>query len=465
MIFTSYVFLFIFLPLGLILYHLPQKKHRHFVLLFLSIIFYGFWRADFVLLLIFSTVVDYFCGNKIYEHREDPKKKKRFLILSLAANLGLLGYFKYFNFGIDIANAALASMGFDTIGLMDIILPVGISFFTFQTMSYTIDIYRDKIKPAPDIFIFGTYVSMFPQLVAGPIVRYEEIAQTITDPSKYVSHYKMGFFYFMMGFNKKVLIANNVSILADYAFDAGGGDLMTSLIGALAYTLQIYFDFSGYSDMAIGLGLMFGFRFPVNFFSPYKSASISEFWNRWHVTLSSWFRDYLYIPLGGNRHGTKRTYFNLFIVMFLCGLWHGAAWTFVIWGCYHGILLMLERANGRRALGYHWLPRPFQVFITFIVVVIGWIPFRAESVSNMIQYFKGFTVLKNHDMAAIYQVWDQEKLFFVLTGLVITFAFKNSHQLESKNNWAMQIVNTALFVVAIHELMSQAYNPFLYFNF
>lgn len=418
-----------------------------------------------MLLLVFSTVLDYFCGQKIYENRGNHRRKKAFLGISLAANLGLLCYFKYFNFGIDVANEALMAFGFEPFGMMDIILPVGISFFTFQTMSYSIDIYRGEVEPAEDILKFGTYVSMFPQLVAGPIVRYKDVNETLNDPSKYVSHYKNGFYYFMMGFNKKVLIANNVSVLADYAFDAGGADAMTAILGALAYTLQIYFDFSGYSDMAIGLGLMFGFKFPVNFNSPYKSASISEFWNRWHITLSSWFRDYLYIPLGGNRHGIKRTYFNLFIVMFLCGLWHGAAWTFIIWGCFHGFILMLERANKRRALGYHWLPRPLQVFITFIIVVIGWIPFRADSVASMIQYFKGFAVAKNHDMSAIYQVWDQEKLFFILAGLFIAFAMKNSQELESKNKWPLQLLNSLLFILAIHELMSQAYNPFLYFNF
>ena len=465
MLFTSYVFLFFFLPLGLILYHLPSRKYRHIVLLFLSVVFYGVWRADFVLLVIFSTLVDFFCGRMIYENRLLPGRKNLFLLLSITTNLGLLCYFKYFNFGIDTINFIMTNMGFQSIELFDVILPVGISFFTFQTMSYSIDVYRGEITPSTDILKFGTYVSMFPQLVAGPIVRYREISETLNSPKKYVSHYRSGIYYFMLGFNKKVLVANNISDLADFAFDFGGGDFLTSFIGALAYTLQIYFDFSGYSDMAIGLGLMFGFRFPMNFNSPYKSASISEFWNRWHITLSNWFRDYLYIPLGGNRLGVGRTYFNLFIVMFLCGLWHGAEWTFVIWGCFHGLILMLERINGRRALGYHRLPNFLKVLITFIIIVVGWIPFRAENVTNMIQYFKGLMTFKKYDQSAIYEVWDQERLFILLAGLFIVFAIKNSHELELKNNWFLQLFNSVLFILATHELMNQSYNPFLYFNF
>lgn len=351
--------------------------------------------------------------------------------------------------------------------MANVILPVGVSFFTFQTMSYSIDIYRGEIKPAKSLSRFATFVSMFPQLVAGPIVRYSEIEHQLLNFTKKNIHFKDGLVLFIIGFNKKVLIANNVAPVADYAFKVGGVDAQSALIGAIAYTIQIYFDFSGYSDMAIGLGKMFGFEFPQNFNSPYKSKSITEFWNRWHMTLSRWFRDYLYIPLGGNRNGPIRTYFNLFIVMFLCGLWHGAAWTFIIWGAFHGLFLILERINGRRSLGYSKLPTFLQVFITFMITVIGWIPFRAESFEHLIQYISAFAV-KAHDLprSAIFSVFDLEKQLIFFIAMIIIFFFRNAKELENSKTYIwIKIINVLIFIPAIHELINQDYNPFLYFNF
>jgi len=463
MVFTSFVFLFLFLPVCLISLYFVPKRFRHIQLLVMSLIFYGYWRLDFVLLIIVSTVVDYFCGIKIHENTAN--KKKVFLLISMVFNLGLLGYFKYFNFGLDNLNHVLSFMGTGTFESLNIILPVGISFFTFQTMSYSIDIYRGEVEPTRDLLKFGTYVSMFPQLVAGPIVRYSEIEKQLKD---FHSNMKVreGLALFALGFNKKVLIANNVSSVSDFAFKVGGGDHITAIIGALAYTLQIYFDFSGYSDMAIGLGRMFGFEFPQNFNSPYRSRSITEFWNRWHISLSRWFRDYLYIPLGGNRGSSLSTYRNLFLVMFLCGLWHGAAWTFIIWGLYHSLFLILERLNKRRALGYHHFPKPLMIMITFFIAVIGWIPFRAQSLEQLMSYMGSFTnIAPNLKGAMIYEVLDFEKQFFIILGLILSLGVKNIYEVSKEKRETLYILNLGIFIFVVHELMLQEFNPFLYFNF
>lgn len=432
-----------------------------------SFIFYGFWRVDFLFLIFFSILVDYFCGHRISISPSKSIQKKIYLAISILCNLGLLFYFKYFNFGIENLNILLETIGASPLKYADVILPVGISFFTFQTMSYSIDIYRGEIKPSRSLINFATYVSMFPQLVAGPIVRYKEIESSLVNFKKDNILFKDGLVLFIIGFNKKVMIANNVSELADFAFKVNGADTQTAMIGAVAYTLQIYFDFSGYSDMAIGLGKMFGFKFPANFSSPYKAKSITDFWNRWHMTLSRWFKDYLYIPLGGNQKGQQRTYVNLFVVMFLCGLWHGAAWTFIIWGMFHGIILIFERMNGRKSLGYHRLPGGLQVLITFGITVIGWIPFRAASFEQLTLYMEAFLNKAAHlPDSAIYAVFDLEKKIFLILGLIIVFSFKNTMESKKENHQNLiDCFNLLLFIPAVHELMNQSYNPFLYFNF
>jgi alginate O-acetyltransferase complex protein AlgI len=464
MVFTSYIFLFLFLPICFLSLALFPKKNRHLVLLISSIVFYGYWRLDFVLLIVASTLLDFYCGQKIYDSPSE-KDRKKFLIISIVFNLGLLSYFKYFNFGLENLNHILSFLGASTISYMNIVLPVGISFFTFQTMSYSIDIYRREVEPTRDILKFGTYVSMFPQLVAGPIVRYSEIKEQLKDFHSN-TNIREGLALFALGFNKKVLIANNVASISDFAFKIGGGDQYTALIGALAYTLQIYFDFSGYSDMAIGLGKMFGFDFPINFNSPYRSKSITEFWNRWHISLSRWFRDYLYIPLGGNRGSHAKTYRNLFLVMFLCGLWHGAAWTFIIWGLYHSAFLILERLNKRRALGYYMLPKPFQIFFTFCIAVIGWIPFRAESVPQLLDYLSAFlNFVPDLKRSQVFEVLDFEKQMFIWLGIILSVGFKNIYEQTKTKKELLYILNLLVFIFAVHELMEQSYNPFLYFNF
>ena len=372
MVFSSHLFLFYFLPLALLLYFAAPPRGRSLVLTALSYAFYGWTNPLFCTLLLFSTAVDYICGRALVGWRVasgrgelpvlDPGAPRtgaqRALVgLSIAVNLGLLGFFKYFNFGVDSANAALAALGlpgFDAV--LRVTLPLGISFYTFQSMSYTIDVYRGLAAPQRRIVDFACYVALFPQLVAGPIIRYHELADQLRARTHTWEKIARGLALFLLGLGKKICLANPCGKMADTAFAAADLHALDAWIGVIAYAFQIYFDFSGYSDMAIGLGLLFGFTFPKNFDSPYRAASITDFWRRWHISLSAWLRDYLYVPLGGNRRGPRRTYVNLLLVMLLGGLWHGAAWTFVAWGAMHGALLAFERAFGRKPF-YQALPR------------------------------------------------------------------------------------------------------------
>lgn len=388
MLFNSYEFLLFFLPIVLIGYYLmPKRQWRIPFLLLASFYFYGHWNYKFLPLLLFSTFIDFWVGRKL-EETENPKKEKRLLLLSLFINLGVLGFFKYSNFFIDNINVLLSALGqrpWDNIP--DVVLPVGISFYTFQSMSYTIDLYRSHSKAYKKILPFATYVAFFPQLIAGPIIRHTDLVDQLEEKAKRgfsVDFFKRGVVFFIIGLSKKILIADNIAKAIDPVI--GMMDIATTTeawMCALGYTLQLYFDFSGYSDMAIGLGLMFGLQFPQNFNSPYKSQSITEFWRRWHITLSTWLRDYLYISLGGNRRGQKRTYINLLLTMLLGGLWHGAAWTYVIWGGIHGSFLALERWLKLDKKMESKPARLLRGFTTFFIVVIAWVVFRSESVDLM----------------------------------------------------------------------------------
>ncbi|HMS18650.1 MAG TPA: MBOAT family O-acyltransferase, partial [Planctomycetota bacterium] len=353
--FASYVFLFYFLPGFLLLYaaigpatknFVDPRRARSFVIAVASYIFYGWWRPDFVWLMMVSSLVDFVAGIRIGKAKEQGGRGKVWLLLSLATNLGLLGYFKYANFGIAAFNDLAATIGIGGVeNWSPVILPIGISFFTFQTMSYTIDVYRGVVDPLPvrRIVDFLCYVSMFPQLVAGPIIRYKELEVELRDRTHSLDLVYKGILLLQCGLAKKILIADPLHTVSEAAFSGQALGFVDAWTGAFAFTFQLYFDFSGYSDMAIGLGLMLGFHFPVNFNSPYKSDSITDFWRRWHISLSSWLRDYLYVPLGGNRKGPVRTAINLMITMLLGGFWHGANWTFVIWGFLHGLALAVER--------------------------------------------------------------------------------------------------------------------------
>lgn len=388
MLFNSYEFLLFFLPIVLIGYYLmPKRQWRIPFLLLASFYFYGHWNYKFLPLLLFSTFIDFWVGRKL-EETENPKKEKRLLLLSLFINLGVLGFFKYSNFFIDNINVLLTALGQSPWeNLPDIVLPVGISFYTFQSMSYTIDLYRSHSKAYKKILPFATYVAFFPQLIAGPIIRHTDLVDQLEEKAKRgfsVDFFKRGVVFFIIGLSKKILIADNIAKAIDPII--GMMDIATTTeawMCALGYTLQLYFDFSGYSDMAIGLGLMFGLQFPQNFNSPYKSQSITEFWRRWHITLSTWLRDYLYISLGGNRRGQKRTYINLLLTMLLGGLWHGAAWTYVIWGGIHGGFLALERWLKLDKKMESKPARLLRGISTFFIVVIAWVVFRSESVELM----------------------------------------------------------------------------------
>ncbi len=378
MLFASATFLYAFLPAFLGAYYLTPRRFRSLTLALGSYVFYGWWRPDFLLLMLVSTVVDFTAGSRIGSERARGGRGKPWLLLSLATNLGLLGYFKYANFGVETLNELLVSMDVEPVAWTSVVLPVGISFYTFQTLSYTVDVYRGTTPPVGRFIDFMCYVAMFPQLVAGPIVRYNTVADQLAERTHTRGKFFQGVLAFQAGLAKKILIADVLGTLADEVFARPAVTTPDAWLGALAYTFQIYFDFSGYSDMAIGLGLMMGFRLPVNFDGPYRSRSITEFWRRWHISLSTFLRDYLYLPLGGNRRGPLRTYANLAVVMLLGGLWHGAAWTFVAWGAYQGAWLVAERLIGKRA-PYAFLPSALQVVLTFVVAVAGWVLFRAET--------------------------------------------------------------------------------------
>ena len=465
MLFTSYEFLFLLLPVILAGYYLAlPKRWRHGWLVVCSYIFYGWWDYRYCGLLFLATCIDYIAGGRIAA-TEDPRVKKRWLRISVVSDLSMLGFFKYFDLGADTINRLAQWLGADApVPLLHLLLPVGISFYTFQAMSYSIDIYRGHARPARSFIDFACYVSLFPQLVAGPIVRYHELDQQLRRHSHTWGKAAAGISLFVLGLSKKVLLADAVAPMADWGFSQPGIGLPGAWTSLLAYTMQIYFDFSGYSDMAVGLGLMLGFRFPQNFNSPYKSASITEFWQRWHISLSSWLRDYLYIPLGGNRKGALRTYFNLFLTMLLGGLWHGASWTFVLWGAYHGLLLAMERVHGRHGLGWR-LPRLLQVGGTFVLVMFGWLLFRAESIPVFSAMARG--LLGFNGWGAVYPLADAGALAWGMLAFCSVFVFvaKNSWEIRWRPTWRLAMALIGLFVLCVATLLVNTSSPFLYFQF
>ena len=463
MVFASYTFLFGFLCLVLVTYYAVPRKGRELVLTLFSYLFYGWWRPDFVLLMAFSTIIDYRVGRAIHE-ADNPRRRRRFLIVSLVVNLGLLAYFKYWNFGIDNLNAILAGFGVDGPTWPSIILPVGISFYTFQTMSYSLDIYRGVARPLRNPIDFACYVSLFPQLVAGPIVRYNTLEEQLRNRVHSLEKFGRGVRLFEIGFAKKILIADSLAPIADGAFAAESPGFAMTWIGLLAYTFQIYYDFSGYSDMAIGLGRMFGFEFPVNFDSPYKSKSVTEFWRRWHISLSTWLRDYLYIPLGGNRLGSVRTYVNLGLTMLLGGLWHGAAWNFVAWGAYQGLWLSFERALGKRSL-YGALPAIVRIAITFVITMIGWLLFRGESMEQIGVMARAMVIPEATDVTTVFDDIGRLGLAAFAVAILVTWGSRNSQELDERNAVWLSPLATTLFLVAVGRMFFQDQIPFLYFQF
>jgi alginate O-acetyltransferase complex protein AlgI len=458
------------LPLFLLAYHLvPNKAKNGFILAF-SIFFYSWGGPKFIFAILGTTFLDFFLVNAMY-NAKTKSAKKQFLILSLCLNLGLLFYFKYCNFFVENFNQLL---GLD-IHFAKVILPIGISFYTFESLTYVVDVYRGVHKPLKNFWQYQTYILLFPKLIAGPIVRYHDIADQITNREKnYTPEAKLsGFFIFCLGLAKKVVLANTLGMQADAVFKLPPEqlDMAAAWVGALAYTFQIYFDFSGYSDMAIGLCKIMGFRIPENFNNPYISSSITEFWRRWHITLGAWMKNYLYIPLGGNKNGNAKLYRNLFIVFLLSGLWHGASWNFVLWGAYHGIFLVLERLFLGRL--FEKLGKFVSMFITFIIVVTGWVLFRNEDLSYAFSVIKqmysfNFTDGKfamNNDflpMAVIALLIS----WFAITNKTLAMQQKlYGENFTGNGKWLVVLGSIALFYFSLSYISALNFNPFIYFRF
>ncbi len=466
MVFSSYLFLFYFLPAALLLYYTAPRRAKHLVLTALSYLFYGWANPLFVVLLFISTLIDYVCGLAIGRgfHRRAA------LVASIVSNLSLLGFFKYFNFATASFDALVEAIGLPALGIdtaLRVTLPLGISFYTFQSMSYTIDVYRGRATPIRSFVDFACFVSMFPQLVAGPIIRFSEVADQLQTRTHTMTKFARGVSFFCVGLAKKVLLANPTGKIADLAFDAGSLSPLEAWYGVTAYAFQIYFDFSGYSDMAIGLGLMLGFVFPKNFDSPYRAQSMTEFWHCWHISLSTWLRDYLYLPLGGNRKGVWRTYTNVFIVMLLGGLWHGAAWNFLVWGGLHGALLAFERLRGKTP-SYLRLAAPLRVGVTFLIVLVTWVFFRAPDLPSAFRFLGDMTGLGIPQAGAgllpgiVYQPYYLGT--FLLAGVVV-WACPQTWDWTRTLTWPKTSAVVALLLLSTVVLTTQAYNPFIYFIF
>ncbi len=451
MVFSSSVFLFLFLPIVLLFYYGVFRKSRRWqniLLTFSSLFFYAWGEPLFVLVMLGSIAVNWFLGLQVSRYADNRKAQRILVAIAITVNIGILFVFKYLSF---FANMITNSK------VLDIALPIGISFFTFQAMSYVFDIQRGRGQARKNPLDVALYISFFPQLIAGPIVRYETIAEQINNRRETLSDFTDGIERFMCGFIKKVFIANNIAPLAGLAFDHGIPTTVFAWMGAIAYTLQIYYDFSGYSDMAIGLGKMFGFKFNENFDYPYIAKSISEFWRRWHISLSTWFRDYVYFPLGGSRVKTKtRLVFNLFVVWFLTGVWHGANWTFFLWGLMYFVLITSEKLTGfSQKLG------KFGHIYTMLFVIIGWVIFRADSLPAAFSYISAMFGITGAGLLTVSDVfWLKNNAFFLVAGIV--FALPVAKKLPR----AIQTAGiAACFLLAFTYMIKGSYNPFIYFNF
>ena len=463
MIFSSIPFLFFFFPLFILLYFTLPFKYKNHILLLFSLIFYAWGEPIYILLMIFSSIVDFINGKNIEKYKDDNKKKKFYLIISIIINISLLGFFKYADFFIKVINNILNL----DIPLLNLGLPIGISFFTFQTMSYSIDVYRGDVKAEKDFLTFMTYVCMFPQLIAGPIVRYETVSSELHKRDINFKKFADGFTRFLRGLFKKVLIANNIGLLFTLITSSEVNDIsiMTGVLAIVSYAFQIYFDFSGYSDMAIGMGNMCGFTFLENFNYPYISKSITEFWRRWHISLSSWFKDYVYIPLGGSRVNILKNIRNILIVWILTGFWHGASWNFIFWGLYYGILLLLEKFVLKKYIDK--LPDFVKHIYTIILVFIGWMIFAFDDSKYLFGFIKALTSNKFIDSAFLYYF----KNYFLILVIATLFSLPVYPKVKEKMNNTIFTsllsisIYVILFIVTLSYLVSDTYNPFLYFRF
>lgn len=473
MLFSSTFFLFIFLPILLVLYFGLTRKQtsRNYLLLLASLIFYAWGEPVFVLIMLLCIGMTYIFGLLIERYRGCAKKSKWTLIAMVTFNLGLLGIFKYTGFLLESLNSGLGL----SLPVPSITLPIGISFFTFQSISYVVDVYRQTGETLRNPLDVGLYISFFPQLIAGPIVRYETIAAEIKERRENEDDFAKGISRFIIGMAKKVILANQFALIADKAFALDPSSISVSFawLGAISYMLQIFFDFSGYSDMAIGLGMLFGFRFNENFNRPYLSKSVSEFWRRWHISLGSWFRDYVYIPLGGSRTTKWKHARNIFVVWLLTGIWHGANWTFIAWGLYYGILLMLEKFTGfGKFLEYSKIVGHLY---TVFIVLFGWILFRADSLSSAFIYMQSmFGLNDNIALGSLASLYIKENVILMIIGILacfpITFYLKGLFKGENVwvntvNHIIGMVILSTLFMISVSYLVKGAYNPFIYFNF
>ncbi len=474
MVFSSYIFVFYFLPAVLAGYYLIPIKGRGLYLrnIFLTIvsyIFYGWHEPWFVVLMWVSTAVDFLAG-RIISHEGQTRFWRNFaVVMSCAVNLGMLGFFKYYMFFSGGINRLFTFMGVDgpLLPFIKVGLPIGISFYTFQTMSYTIDVWRGKASPVKSFASFSCFVALFPQLIAGPIVRYSDVAVQLDNRKHGTALFSSGVSLFILGFAKKILLANQAGIIADAVFGADTPTSAAAWWGALAYHFQIYFDFCGYSDMAVGLGRMFGFEFSRNFNAPYHAVSITDFWRRWHISLSTWIRDYLYIPLGGNRKGVRRTYFNLMISFFLCGLWHGAKTTFICWGLFYGFFLIAERLRGKKSL-VSGIPRAGTVLFTNVILLFGWVLFRAPDLSHAFRYWRAMTgTISAHKASLLLEadVFGLQHIFAMVLCALFVWQPVQAFNWVDRPSALKYVIIAVLFILSIAAMFTQSFNPFLYFQF
>lgn len=474
MVFSSIVFIFYFLPLFFLIYYLADKKYKNGIILAGSIFFYAWGAPQFIFVILGTTVIDFYVV-RVMAHTDRPSRRKLLLCTSLCINLGLLFYFKYCNFFVDNLNYTFQLFGMKPVMWTKVVLPIGISFFTFETMTYVVDVYKGLNKPMRHFWDYQLYIILFPKLIAGPIIPYHDFGGQIDTHTEFETpeNKLRGLYRFCIGLGKKVMIANVMGEVADIIFSLNPNDLgtTTAWFGALSYTFQIYFDFSGYSDMAIGLGQMMGFRFPENFNNPYTAVSITDFWRKWHITLGNWMRTYLYIPLGGNRGQSKwRLLFNLWFVFLASGLWHGAAWGFIIWGAYHGFFLIIERFFLSK-----WLARLGKAafLYTFPVVLVGWVFFRTEHIYISLNYL--------HHMFSLFpdsDYWRPDKLYLSMLAVAVFFSFFTMPEAglriqqkiffghySMKMHYMVAFTLLVLFIISAGRITTSDFNPFIYFRF
>lgn len=472
MVFSNAFFLMYFLPAFLGIYFVTPKAAKNYVILLFSILFYSWGAPKFVFVILIATVIDFYLVKGM-ESMSDQRMKKRLLVFTIVKSLGLLAYAKYANFFIDNVNDVLTYTGNETIPWQKVALPIGISFYTFQSITYIVDVYRGTDKPLTKVTDYLLYILSFPQMIAGPIVRYKEVAEQIRNRPDEIDDKLIGLYRFVIGLAKKVLIANVMAEQAEVIFTGDYSSLSwaNAWLGTIAFTFQIYFDFSGYSDMAIGLGKMMGFKFPENFDAPYTSKNITEFWRRWHMTLGNFMRDYLYIPLGGNKVSTGRLYANLVTVFLLSGLWHGASWNFVLWGAFHGFFLILDRLFLEKFTKY--IGEVLAIMLTFFITMIGWVIFKIEDIDALWIYLKKMFMYDGiWEWSTIHSFYLVFIIAFILT---FSYPFKFGKKLELyffqkesyflKEHAIFSSVSILLFILCLSYIVSSGFNPFIYYRF